>query len=69
MRFYNSIKRRLADTAGAVTEEFSFLTVVALALVGVLLAFFKGGFLGGLLQTLFSNLFQHLINQIVGLFS
>lgn len=70
MRILKSIKRRLAESTGAVTEEFSFLTIVALAIVGILLAFFKNiPFFGTLLTRLFTSLFDHLISQIVGLFS
>lgn len=70
MRIFKSIKRRLAESTGAVTEEFSFLTVVALAVVGVLLTFFsKVPLLGKLLQGLFTSLFENLISQISGLFS
>jgi len=69
MRILKSIKRRLSDTVGAVTEEFSFVTVVALALVGVLIVFIKSPVISGLLVQLFQNLFQHLISQIMGLFS
>lgn len=70
MRIITSLKHRLADTTGAVTEEFSFITVVALAIVGVLLAFLsKTPILGSLLAKLFTSLFDTLISQIVGLFS
>lgn len=70
MRIFHSIKRRLAEATGAVTEEFSFMTLVAFAAVGVLLAFFKNvPFLGGLLQGLFTGLFHHVTAQIAGLFS
>jgi len=70
MRIFSSIKRRLAESTGAVTEEFSFLTVVALAIVGALLFFFsKTPVLGGLLAKLFGSLFDTLIGQIAGLFS
>lgn len=69
MRIFQSIKRRLADATGAVTEEFSFLTVVALAIVGVLIVFIKSPVITGLLVQLFQNLFEHLIAQIMGLFS
>lgn len=71
MHLFRSIKRRLADTTGAVTEEFSFLTIVALAIVGAVLFFFRGagGLLTTLLTKLFTSLFDSLIAQIVGLFS
>lgn len=70
MRILKSLKRRLAESTGAVTEEFSFLTVVALAIVGILLFFFrKFEFFASLLSKLFSALFDTLVNQIVGLFS
>lgn len=70
MRILTSIKRRLADATGAVTEEYSFMTLVALAAVGVLLAFFKNvPFIGGLLSTLFSSLFSQITSQVAGLFS
>lgn len=70
MRILTAIKRRLADSTGAATEEFSFLTVVALAIVASLLFFFRNvGFMTTLLTRLFSSLFDTLINQIVGLFS
>jgi hypothetical protein len=69
MRIFQSIKRRLADATGAVTEEFSFLTVVALAIVAVLIVFIKSPVITGLLVQLFQNLFEHLIAQIMGLFS
>lgn len=70
MKLMHSIKRRLAETTGAVTEEFSFLTIVALAIVGALLAFFsKVPLIGQLLTKLFSALFNTLIEQIAGLFS
>jgi hypothetical protein len=69
MRIFQSIKRRLADATGAVTEEFSFLTVVALAIVAVLIVFIKSPVITGLLVQLFQNLFEHLTAQIMGLFS
>lgn len=70
MRIFKSIKRRLAESTGAVTEEFSFLTVVALAIVGALLFFFsRTPILNTLLGKLFASLFDTLIGQIVGLFS
>ena len=70
MRILTSIKRRLADATGAVTEEFSFMTMVALAAVTALLVFFKNvPFIGGLLSALFESLFTHATAQIAGLFS
>lgn len=70
MRILKAIKRRLAETSGAVTEEFSFLTVAALAIVAALLFFFRNvGFISELLTKLFSALFNTLIEQIIGLFS
>ena len=69
MRILKPIKRRLAESVGAVTEEFSFLTLIALAIVGVLLFVVKSGPFASLLIKLFTQLFEQLFAQIVGLFS
>ena len=69
MRILKSLKRRLAESVGAVTEEFSFLTLIALAIVGVLLFFIKSGPFAALLARLFTDLFTKFFEQIAGLFS
>lgn len=69
MKTLLKLRLRLADATGAITEEFSFMSVVALALVGVLAAVTKSPFLAGLFTSLFQDLFQHFTNWLGGLFS
>lgn len=67
MRIIKDIKQRFMDELGAVTEEYTFLVAVALAIVGLLLTFLRVGPLTGLLTKLFVNLFEQLISGIAGL--
>ncbi len=62
------LKLRLAQTTGAVTEEYSFMAVVALLVVGVLAFVTKSPVFGRLFVSLFQNVFTHSGSWLDGLF-
>lgn len=69
MKSIIKLKLRLADVTGAITEEFSFISIVVLLIVGVLAAVTKSPIFSGLFLNLFQNVFQHFVTWIGGFFS
>lgn len=69
MQYLIKLKLRLADVTGAVTEEFSFISVIALLIVGVLAAITKSPVFGQLFLSLFQDVFSHFVSWLGGLFS
>ncbi len=69
MKSIIKLKLRLAEVTGAVTEEFSFIAVIALLIVGVLAAVTKSPIFTTLFLTLFQDVFHHFTSWLGGFFS
>ena len=67
MRIVKSLSRRLADTTGAITQEYGFLSLIVTALVGVIIKLVNGGLFTELLSKLLDNVVTTIISHIASL--